>query len=291
VSRRALALHKASLVNLAPETARGHVRDVKRFLEWCPRRLDRVRRRNVEAYLVAMGDSGVSARTQRSTLQRLRRFFRLMVAEGRLRTDPTEGITIQVGQRAPRRLLSRAEVGRLLEAASRSSKREPVALRNRALLELLYGLGLRRKELVEIRLGDLDLKHGVLLVRRAKRGESRVLPLHKATLDHVRAYLEKGRPALRCESDRLFVSVHSSGLHTCTVGQIVRKVARLAGVEGCHPHAFRRALATHLIEEGVNLRAVQLLLGHADLKATQLYLSVDRRALRKVVGLLETRPR
>lgn len=290
MSQRALALHKASLVNLAPETAQGHVRDVKRFLAWCPRRLERVRRRDVEAYLVALATTGVCGRTQEKALLRLRRFFRLLVAEGRLRKDPTEGIAVKVGQRGPRRLLSRAEVRRLLHAASRSSQREPLALRNRALLELLYGLGLRRKELVEIRLGDLDLKNGTLLVRRAKLGDSRVLPLHKATLEHVRAYLERGRPALRCESDRLFVSTHNSRLHACTVGQIVGKVARLAEVEGCHPHAFRRALATHLIEEGANLRAVQLLLGHADLKATQVYLGVDRRILRRVVGLLDKEP-
>jgi site-specific recombinase XerD len=161
-----------------------------------------------------------------------------------------------------------AEIEELLELAEGDS---PLALRNRALLELLYSAGLRSQEAVTLDLGDVDFDRELVHVR-GKGGKERVVPLGEEAALHLARYLRDGRPALaKGANDALFLSVRGRRLDTSTVRRLLR-----------HPHRLRHAFATHLLEGGADLRVIQELLGHASLSTTQIYSHVDARRLRRV---------
>ena len=173
--------------------------------------------------------------------------------------------------RRPRRLPDApkaAEVEALLELVEGDS---PLALRNRALLELLYSAGLRSAEAVALDLGDVDFEREAVHVR-GKGGKERVVPLGEEAAHHLSRYLRNARPALaRGAADALFLSARGRRLDTSAVRRILR-----------HPHRLRHAFATHLLEGGADLRVIQELLGHASLSTTQVYSHVDARRLRRV---------
>jgi len=161
-----------------------------------------------------------------------------------------------------------AEIEELLELAEGDS---PLALRNRALLELLYSAGLRSQEAVTLDLGDVDFDREVVHVR-GKGGKERVVPLGEEAALHMARYLRDGRPTLAAgANDAVFLSVRGRRLDTSTVRRLLR-----------HPHRLRHAFATHLLEGGADLRVIQELLGHASLSTTQIYSHVDARRLRRV---------
>jgi site-specific recombinase XerD len=161
-----------------------------------------------------------------------------------------------------------AEVEELLDVADGDS---PLALRNRALLELLYSAGLRSAEAVSLDLGDVDFDRETVHVR-GKGGKERVVPLGEEAALRVARYLQLGRPALAAGAcDAIFLSVRGRRLDTSTVRRLLR-----------HPHRLRHAFATHLLEGGADLRVIQELLGHASLSTTQIYSHVDARRLRRV---------
>ena len=161
-----------------------------------------------------------------------------------------------------------AEIEELLELVEGDS---PLALRNRALLELLYSAGLRSQEAVTLDLGDVDFDREVVHVR-GKGGKERVVPLGEEAALHLARYLRDGRPTLAAgANDALFLSVRGRRLDTSTVRRLLR-----------HPHRLRHAFATHLLEGGADLRVIQELLGHASLSTTQIYSHVDARRLRRV---------
>jgi site-specific recombinase XerD len=161
-----------------------------------------------------------------------------------------------------------AEVDALLEVVDGDT---PVALRNRALLELLYSAGLRSAEAVALDLGDVDFDREVVHVR-GKGGKERVVPLGEEAAFHLARYVRLGRPALAtAANDAIFLSVRGRRLDTSTLRRLLR-----------HPHRLRHAFATHLLEGGADLRVIQELLGHASLSTTQIYSHVDARRLRRV---------
>lgn len=176
-----------------------------------------------------------------------------------------------LGPRRPRRLPDApktAEIEQLLDIADGDA---PLALRNRALLELLYSGGLRSAEAVGLDLGDVDFEREAVHIR-GKGGKERVVPLGEEAAHHVARYLREARPELaRGAVDALFLSARGRRLDTSTVRRIVR-----------HPHRLRHAFATHLLEGGADLRTIQELLGHSSLSTTQVYSHVDSRRLRRV---------
>jgi site-specific recombinase XerD len=161
-----------------------------------------------------------------------------------------------------------AEIDELLETADGDS---PLALRNRALLELLYSAGLRSAEAVSLELPDVDFEREVVHVR-GKGGKERVLPLGEEAAHRLAVYLRDGRPTLATgANDAVFLSARGRRLETSTVRRLLR-----------HPHRLRHAFATHLLEGGADLRVIQELLGHASLSTTQIYSHVDARRLKRV---------
>jgi integrase/recombinase XerD len=220
-----------------------------------------------------------------ATLQRktacLRSFYRHLRRDEVVDHDPTADL------RAPRRrqklpqVLSRAEVVRLL-AAPRGT--DPAALRDRALLELMYACGLRASEATALDVGDVDLRHGILRAT-GKGSKERLVPVGREAVAAVRRYLERGRPALVGARDqqRLFVNQRGGALTRQGLYKIVVRHAEAAGLKGrMSPHTLRHTFATHLLAGGCDLRAVQEMLGHADVATTQIYTHLSAERLRDV---------
>ncbi len=237
--------------------------------------------RDLADYLahLASGDGGraASAATLRRRSACLRSFYRHLRREGVRQSDPTTGIATP---RRPARLpdvISRDEVRSLL---TQPKGTEPLALRDRALLETMYACGLRASEVTGLELRDLDLEAGILR-GRGKGSKERIVPVGRAARSALRAYLERGRPKLvgtRLEV-RIFVNARGEPLTRQGLHGIVERHARSAGLAGrMSPHTLRHTFATHLLAGGCDLRSLQEMLGHADVSTTQIYthLSTDR---------------
>ena len=235
----------------APATIQLEQRSLGRLLPRLARPLARVRRADVEAWLAArLGE--VAPATAARELGVLRALYRLLVAEGALGHDPTRELTVREGaRRRPSLVLSEAEVERLLAEASRPglarrsvAVREALALRNRAALELLYGLGLRAGEACGLRALDLDLAQAELRVTRVKRCRPGGLPIPPAVVGHLEAYLAAGRPELLRRRDasagRLLVNERGRPLTVNQLERTLNQIAERAGVRA-HPHALRRS--------------------------------------------------
>lgn len=281
------------------------------------RPLPALRRADVERFLAYLADRGASAKTVARAFASLRTFFAILVRRGLVAQAPTDGMHVHAPPPAPPLQLSREAVARLLAAAAgpacdapdRQADRPPadtpapsglggwppavaVALRNRALVELLYAAGLRASEVGRARCVDLDLERATLLVRPAKRGEPRTAPLPPRALAALARYLQRARPALlgrRPDPGHLLLTRRATPLAPTYVVALVACLARRAGVRA-HPHALRRALATHLARDGVQLPAVAALLGHRGLAVTARYVACDRDDLRRLVERLELAP-
>jgi integrase/recombinase XerD len=220
-----------------------------------------------------------------ATLQRkaacLRSFYRHLRRESVIDHDPTADL------RAPRKsqklpqVLTRGEVAQLLAAPKGT---EPSALRDRALLELMYACGLRASEAIELDVGDIDLRHGVLRAR-GKGSKERLVPVGREAIGAVRTYMQRGRPELvgLREERRLFVNRRGGGLTRQGLYKIVQRHARSVGLaDKMSPHTLRHTFATHLLAGGCDLRAVQEMLGHADIATTQIYTHLSAERLKDV---------
>jgi integrase/recombinase XerD len=200
----------------------------------------------------------------------LRSFYRHLRREGVRESDPTAGLsTPRKSQKLPH-VLGRAEVQRLLDQPKGT---EPIALRDRALLELMYACGLRASEAISLEPGHLDLKDGVARVR-GKGSKERIVPIGREAVKAVEVYLRRGRPALvgAREERRLFVNFRGGSLTRQGLYKVIDRHARSAGLAGkMSPHTLRHSFATHLLAGGCDLRSVQEMLGHADVSTTQLY--------------------
>ncbi len=231
----------------------------------------------------------LTARTRQALLCPLKLWFRWMVKRHELLVDPAAELELpRVQRRLPRVVLTLAEVAKLMVAPPADT---PVGMRDRALLELLYGTGIRRAEALGLVLKDLNLAEGELLIR-GKGGRERLVPIGGEVLRALGIYLARGRPFLPTpESPSLFLSSHSGALKFTEVHTRLKEYARLAGLEKKQvtPHALRHACATHLLRQGADIRHIQALLGHSSLSSTEIYTRVELSQLRQV--LLRCHPR
>jgi integrase/recombinase XerD len=211
----------------------------------------------------------------------LRSFYKHLRREGLLESDPTAALS------TPRRsgrlpgVLGRSEVARLLEQPKGT---DPIALRDRALLELMYACGLRSSEAVDLELSHLDLEDGILRAR-GKGSKERIVPIGRAALRAVNAYLARGRPRLVGSRDctNLFVNFRGTRLTRQGLYKIIQRHAASAGLsDKMSPHTLRHSFATHLLAGGCDLRSLQEMLGHADVATTQIYTHLSNHQLKKV---------
>lgn len=266
-----------SRARLAPRTVESYRRDLEDFLRWFGRGLSEADQEDIESYLADLRAEGRTPATLARRLAALRSFFRHQALIGAREDNPAAGIASPRRTRKLPRTLSASEAERLIEAAAGTT---PRALRDAALVELLYGAGLRVSEAVGLERAAVDLDER--LVRCVgKGGKERVVPIGRRAVEALRRYQARGRPFLdRRHRPELFLNSRGGPLSRAGAFLILRRLAEKAGLEPgrVHPHLLRHSFATHLLEGGADLRSVQEMLGHADLATTELYTHVtDRR--------------
>ncbi|MGE0700409.1 MAG: site-specific tyrosine recombinase XerD [Hyphomicrobiaceae bacterium] len=274
---------------------RRDLMDFASFLDRAGTPLADVRARDISAYLKAIAEAGLAATSRARRLSSIRQLFRFLVAEGATDDDPTTGFAGPRRERPLPKVLSVAEVDLLLETAARRIEgavgRERFrALRLKALLEVLYATGMRVSELVELPRSVLTADERVLTIR-GKGGRERIVPLNGPAREALARYLAIGTEgdddlARMLRTRYLFPSRGAEGhLTRQRLGQELKLLATEAGLdaERVSPHVLRHAFASHLLDRGADLRAVQQLLGHADISTTQIYTHVLEERLRQLV--------
>ena len=259
-----------------------------------------VDREQVLEHLARLQAEGRAPRSVARATSSLRGFFRFLVQEGVIAADPLVHARSSGRARPLPNVLSEREVERLLDTVLRPADGSPRALRDAAMLELLYAAGLRVSELVSLGLHDVDLERGV--VRPTGKGrKQRLVPLGEAAVDAVRRYLDHARPILLEKfggrthghvRDALFVTNRGREMTRQGFWKLLRRHARAAGIETpFSPHTLRHSFATHLLAGGADLRSVQKMLGHADIGTTQIYTHVERAQIRDTFDRCHPRAR
>ncbi|HEX5314699.1 MAG TPA: site-specific tyrosine recombinase XerD [Gammaproteobacteria bacterium] len=267
---------------LAENTRAAYRSDLRRLAEWCETRslaLMSVRSEDLWQFLSVEAAAGVSARTGARRLAAIRHFYRHLAREGRVREDPSAELEAPRLPHSLPQTLSEQEVEALLQAPDVATDR---GLRDRAMLELLYATGLRVSELVGLRLSELNLRAGMLRVV-GKGGRERIVPIGEEARHWIERYLARARPAIAGARrlDTVFPSPRRAALSRQAFWELIGRYARAAGIRShISPHRLRHAFATHLLEHGADLRAVQMLLGHQNVTTTQIYTHVARERLR-----------
>ncbi|MFH0911273.1 MAG: site-specific tyrosine recombinase XerD [Planctomycetota bacterium] len=267
---------------LSGNTLLAYRRDLAAFTGWMASRKFRwgaLTPEKIGAFFADLARGGQKASSRARALVTIRMFFRFAANEKLLAQDPAANLeSPKIWKNLPR-FLSVAEAAALLESETGSS---PLALRNRAVLEVLYACGARAREVCDALLSWYSPEEGRLRLR-GKRCKDRIVPLGKPAQEALAAYLNAGRPILTRArpSPHLFVSQRGRPLARETVWRIVQGAARKAGIRGrVYPHLLRHSFATHLLDGGANLRVVQELLGHADVSTTEIYTHVEAERLR-----------
>jgi len=253
---------------------------------------DAVTRDDVTAYIGGLRERGLAPSTVERRVAALKGFHKFLVRESITENHPTARLPLpKVPERLPE-VVSIDDIDRLLGQPFPDG---PVGLRDRALLETLYGCGLRVSELTGLDASDMDLNEGFIRVV-GKGDKERVVPVAGMAIHAIEAYLAHGRPYLRtkrslgsADGSAVFLNARGGRLSRRGVFGIVRTYGARVGLDGLHPHTLRHSFATHLLEGGADLRALQEMLGHADISTTQVYTHVDRRHVRE--EYLTTHPR
>lgn len=270
--------HASAEKGLATASLAAYATDLRRLSDWAedaghPDPAG-VRAEHLRAFLLtAAGD--LQARSRARLLSTLRSFFRFLVSEDLAPADPTSTLVAPRTGRPLPSVLQLAQVERLLAAVPGD---EPSARRDRAILEVLYGCGLRVSELCGLDLTDLDPQEGSLRVR-GKGSKQRVVPIGGPALAAIDAWLRGGRPTFggKRPNAAIFLNQRGGRLSRVSVWTLLKRCALAAGIPGeITPHTLRHTYATHLLEGGADLRIVQELLGHADISTTEIYTHVDR---------------
>lgn len=269
----------------SPRTHEAYGRDLARFATYAATkgasRPADVGARLLRDYVYHLKDLGLAPASIRRNVSAVRTYFRFLLGEGHLVRDPSERLESPRRWRTLPEVLSVIEVELLLAAPSLD---EPLAFRDRALLELAYGAGLRVSEWITLGVRDVLLEDGLVRVF-GKGSKERLVPIGRSAIGAVAVYLRELRPRLERGGGRGILLLNARGAPLTRMGawKILRRHVEKAGIEKrVSPHTLRHSFATHLLEGGADLRAVQEMLGHADISTTQIYTHVDREYLRTV---------
>ncbi|MDZ7331124.1 MAG: site-specific tyrosine recombinase XerD [candidate division KSB1 bacterium] len=271
--------------NLAANTISAYASDLVKYIDFLSRRgierLNDVKPADVVAYITQLHNGDLSTFTIARNLSALRMFHRFLVTENLTDSDPTDSMSSpRLAKRLPQ-VLDQAEVARLIEQADTSTV---LGLRDRALLEFAYATGVRVSELISVKLHDLMLDDQLVQVV-GKGSRVRLIPIGEQAIAAVMHYLQGSRPMLLKNENEstLFLNQRGKGLTRMGFWKILRKYVLQAGItRPVSPHTLRHSFATHLIEGGADLRAVQEMLGHVNIATTQIYMHLDREYLKEV---------
>ena len=281
--------------SLSENSVDAYLRDIKKLEEFCllkeilvqPEKLNQ---QQLEQFLNFISELGLSARTQARILSGLKAFYKYLVVDDIITDDPTELLEApKIGRKLPD-VLSVAEINALIDAIDLS---KPEGERNKAMLETMYSCGLRVSELVNLKLSNLMVNEGFIHVF-GKGSKERIVPIGSVAIKHINIYIKSVRNHqhnIKKESqDILFLNRRGAKLTRVMVFTIIKNLCETVGIKkAISPHTFRHSFATHLVEGGADLRAVQEMLGHESITTTEIYTHLNREYLRQAI--LDFHPR
>lgn len=277
--------------SLSPNTQDAYLADLDKLLSFLLLEdidIFEVTLAHLQSFAAGLHDIGVGARSQARIISGVKSFFRFLIMEDYIQSDPTELLeSPQIGFKLPE-VLSVGEVDRIIAGIDLSEKE---GQRNRAMLETLYSCGLRVSELVSLKLSDLYFDEGFIKVE-GKGSKQRLVPISPRAVKEIGNYFpDRNLVTVKKEhEDIVFLSRRGTKLSRIMVFHIIKKQAELAGIlKNISPHTFRHSFATHLLEGGANLRAIQCMLGHESIATTEIYTHIDRNMLRSEI--IEHHPR
>lgn len=271
---------------LSDNTRQSYSTDLRHlltFLDDCNVAVNEATQADLDAFAASLRDLGISPRSQARVISGMKSFFHFLLLEHYIDADPTLLIPApNIGQHLPE-VLTVEEIDAMVAAIDLS---KPEAQRNRAIIETLYGSGLRVSELVDMTLNRVFLDEGYLIVE-GKGNKQRMVPLSAVAVDEIREYLTTGRLRVKPSNEHyLFLNRRGARLTRVMIFYIVRSLAEAAGIKKTiSPHTLRHSFATHLLEGGASLRAIQMMLGHESIATTEIYLHLDSTRLREEIML------
>ena len=278
--------------SLSDNSVQAYIRDIKKFANYAiPLRLNelKIQRKNISDFLAELKDDGIAARSQARIISGIKAFYKYLIIEDYIKYDPTELIeSPKVGFKLPD-TLSLIEIDKLISAVDLSNKQGE---RNRAILETLYSCGLRVSELTNLKLSNIYFNEGYLKVI-GKGDKERLAPIGGRALKYLTTYINEVRnhqTIKKGQEDFVFLNNRGAGLTRVMIFLIIQKLAAEIGLKKkISPHTFRHSFATHLIEGGADLRAVQEMLGHESITTTEIYTHLDKDYLRS--NIIDFHPR
>ena len=278
--------------SLSDNSVQAYIRDIKKFANYAiPLKLNelKIQRENISDFLAELKDDGIAARSQSRIISGIKAFYKYLIIEDYIKYDPTELIeSPKVGFKLPD-TLSLIEIDKLISAVDLSNKQGE---RNQAILETLYSCGLRVSELTNLKLSNIYFNEGYLKVI-GKGDKERLAPIGGRALKYLTTYINEVRnhqTIKKGQEDFVFLNNRGAGLTRVMIFLIIQKLAAEIGLKKkISPHTFRHSFATHLIEGGADLRAVQEMLGHESITTTEIYTHLDKDYLRS--NIIDFHPR
>lgn len=266
----------------SPNTLASYRRDLEKFIDY------ELTPEDISSFIRHLSKMGMASSTVSRHLAALKSFCHFLVLEGIMDSDPSFDVSFPKASKKLPKALSVGDASILVESPV---KRDKISLRDRAIMEVLYGTGIRASELIGLKLEDVNFESGFIRCM-GKGSKERIIPAGKPALDALRLYLNLSRSRLLKKKQSQFVFLDRRGLPLTRQGLwfIIKKYVKRTGVKGSSsPHTFRHSFATHLLEKGADLRSVQEMLGHSNIATTQIYTNVSRDRLKKVYK--DTHPR
>jgi integrase/recombinase XerD len=267
---------------LAKNTLESYERDLRKYFHFMKAKsVDDISRTDVVSFQARLSAEGIATPSVARSLSAIRGFHKYLMLDGLAHMDPTVNIETPRGWKRLPKALSSVDVDSLLNQPDLSA---PIGLRDKAMLELLYATGLRVSELVGLRISDINLERGFLIVM-GKGSKERAVPMGEIAIAAIKQYLAGARQTLLNgkDSDLLFISSKRRGITRQMFWERIKFYTIKAGIEkSISPHTLRHSFATHLLDNGADLRAVQAMLGHSDISTTQIYTHVSRERLKQI---------
>lgn len=271
--------------NLSDNSIDAYFRDISRFIDYIETQgipsVDKIASAHIQRFLQILAQIGLSASSTTRNLSSIRSFFNFLIADNYLNQDPTSAIQ---NPKLPKTLPAVLSYPEVLDIIAQIPIDSPQGIRNRAMIELLYACGLRVSELLSIQTDYIFFNEMIVKVFGKGRKE-RYVPVSVSALAWIRRYLDEVRPSLSrtgISPPILFLNNRGLGMSRMGFWKIINRYVKAVGIKrNIHPHTFRHSFATHLVENGADLRAVQEMLGHADISTTQIYTHLDRSFIKK----------
>lgn len=265
---------------LSKNSIDAYTRDLRKFEVWAENQgceLTAIERNDIREYLIDLSSLGINESSKRRLISSLRGFYKFLMFDGHMVSSPAENIDVPRKSNYLPRFLDQFEMNSLLAAPDVTTE---TGVRDRALIELMYACGLRVSEAVNLRIRDVDTENGILTAT-GKGSKTRRVPVGTSALSAIEKYLAIRRSRDDVDIDELFVTPGGRPLSRQAVFLLIQEHAERAGLADVSPHTLRHTFATHLVQNGADIRSVQEMLGHADISTTQIYTHITSTQLRK----------